>query len=417
MKKLLIIAGAGASIEFGMPSVNSIGELLTQEAQKRFPLANEPTRNLYSWLVDEITTYWGAVTKPALAKTPNFEDIMYAVFLLSAAYPNGVFTSPLGALVETKSFPDILWFGNRRRSVDENLWRELGRFLSDTIIDTFRDKCRQLEPAAKSKVDEVRGFFTALSRCFQLAVVTLNYDDIIYRSLPGLTTGFDPDGAFSDELLFHRSHWPCILHLHGSVHFDMRIRGTDLHNVQWQEDLNATFDQNSSGRSSTTRNSEGPSFPQSVIVAGYGKTSQILRRPFRSYYSEFDQLVSGSGAMLCLGYGFGDTHLNMAIEAYRDHRNRRVVLVDYADDNAMSASHAYTDTPRRPIVEAMGLLLTKPWTMRALGHSAPDTVEELKKQKAFELSNDPATPLAIWYNGMGEACRNPDKVLEQLGKP
>jgi hypothetical protein len=55
--------------------------------------------------------------------------------------------------------------------------------------------------------------------------------------------------------------------------------------------------------------------------------------------------------------------------------------------------------------------------MRALGYSAPDNVEKLKKHKAFDLSNDPATPLAIWYNGMGEACRNPDKVLEHLGKP
>jgi hypothetical protein len=272
---------------------------------------------------------------------------MYAVFLLSAAYPNGVFTSPLGALVDTKPFPDIRWSGKLRRSVDENSWRELGSFLSDTIIDSFRDKCRQLEPAAKAKIDEVRSFFRALSRRFHLAVVTLNYDDIIYRSLSGLTTGFGPDGVFSDELLLRRRHWPCILHLHGSVHFDMRIAGTDLHNVQWQEDLSATFSQDSFGRSSI-HSSEGTIFPQSVIVAGYGKTLQILRRPFRSYYSELDRLVNNSDAMLCLGCGFGDTHLNMAIEAYRDHRNRPVVLVDYADDNAMSASRAHFDIPRRP---------------------------------------------------------------------
>jgi hypothetical protein len=83
----------------------------------------------------------------------------------------------------------------------------------------------------------------------------------------------------------------------------------------------------------------------------------------------------------------------------------------------MSASHAHTDIPHRPIVRTMRLLSTKPWPMMALGHSAADSVEELKKRKAFDLSNDPTTPLAIWYNGMGEACRNPDKVLEQVGKP
>jgi hypothetical protein len=216
-KKLLIVAGAGASIEFDMRSVKDVGDLLTREAQMRFPLANDPTRNLYSWLVDEVTAYWGTVANPLLCKTPNFEDIMYAVFLLSAAYPNGVFTSPLGALVDTKSFPDILWCGRQQRPVDKDVWRELGSFLSDTIIDTFRDKCSQLdEPANKAKVDEVRAFFRALSKRFHLAIVTLNYDDIIYRSTSGLTTGFGDDSCFRDELLLCRRRWPCILHLHGS---------------------------------------------------------------------------------------------------------------------------------------------------------------------------------------------------------
>jgi hypothetical protein len=415
-KKLLVIAGAGASIEFGMPSVKDVGDLLIQEAQMRFPLANDPRRNLYSWLVDEVTAYWGTVAKPSLGKAPNFEDIMYAVFLLTAAYPSGVFTSPLGALVAPKSFPDILWLGKQQRSVDKDVWRELGGFLSDTIIDAFRDKCRQLEPANKAKVDEFRAFFRALSKRFHLAIVILNYDDIIHRSIPGLTTGFGQDGVFRDELLFRRRRWPCILHLHGSVHFDMRSAQGDLHNVQWQENLSAAFNQNSAGRS-PINSSEGTTFPQSVIVAGHGKTSQILRRPFRSYYSELDRLVSQSDALLCLGYGFGDVHLNMAIEAYRDHRQRPVVLVDYAADNAMSASAAHWDDPPRSIVIAMEVLMTDARSMCALSHSAPSNVEELKKLRAFDLSNDPKKPLAIWYNGMREACRNPDKLLTKLWKP
>jgi len=414
-KKLLVLVGAGASTDFGMPSVKALNDLLTQGTQARFPLANDATRNLYGWLVDAVTAYWGTVAKPPLRKTPNFEDIMHVVFLLSAAYPNGIFTSPLGALVETKSFPDI-WFGKKLRSVDTDVWLELGSFLSDTIIDAFREGCRQLDaPANKAKLDEVRAFFHALSKRFHLGIVTLNYDDIIRRSTSGLTTGFGKDGVFRDELLFGRRRWPCILHLHGSVHFDMRTTDGDLHSIQWQENLSATFNQNSAGRSSI-HTSEGAMFPQSAIVAGYGKTSQILRRPFRSYYSELDQLVSQSDALLCLGYGFGDIHLNMAIGAYRD-RRRPVVLVDYAADNAMCASAADWDDPPRPIMSAMDVLQTDPRTMRALGHSAPSDVAELKKLRAFGLSNNRETPLAIWYNGMREACQNPNKVLMQLWKP
>jgi hypothetical protein len=52
--------------------------------------------------------------------------------------------------------------------------------------------------------------------------------------------------------------------------------------------------------------------------------------------------------------------------------------------------------------------------MRALGHSAPDTVQALKAAEEFEVSINPDTPLALWYNGMVAACANPSKVLARL---
>jgi hypothetical protein len=61
-------------------------------------------------------------------------------------------------------------------------------------------------------------------------------------------------------------------------------------------------------------------------VASYGKTQQILRRPFRSYYSELDRLLSSADGLLCLRYGFADLHLNAALEGYRDARHRPVVM-------------------------------------------------------------------------------------------
>jgi hypothetical protein len=77
-KKLLVIVGAGASVEFGMPSVKDLDGTLAREVGTRFALADDAMRNLYSWLSDEVTAYWGRDAKPSQRKTPNFEDLMYA---------------------------------------------------------------------------------------------------------------------------------------------------------------------------------------------------------------------------------------------------------------------------------------------------------------------------------------------------
>ncbi|MFG1379131.1 hypothetical protein [Xanthobacter autotrophicus] len=152
----------------------------------------------------------------------------------------------------------------------------------------------------------------------------------------------------------------------------------------------------------------------SSIVAGYGKTTQILRRPFRTYYGELDRLAVGCDAVLVMGYGFGDIHLNMAFEHFRNGRRRPAVVIDYAPDSARTAGGIEWNEIHRTVTSAMGVLDTRQKSMRWLGHEAPGTVRDLKKLKAFELSSDPETPMAIWYGGMVAACEHPQKVLDML---
>jgi hypothetical protein len=151
----------------------------------------------------------------------------------------------------------------------------------------------------------------------------------------------------------------------------------------------------------------------SVIVAGYGKTSQILRRPFRTYYSELEHLSAESDAVLFLGYGFNDSHVNGAFERYRDSRLRRVVLIDYADDDAMTA-HGASWSGESTATRAMGVFATRDHTMRWLGNSAPGQVRGLKLAFDFDRSSDPNTPLSIWYNGTADALKRPQAVLAEL---
>jgi hypothetical protein len=263
----------------------------------------------------------------------------------------------------------------------------------------------------------MRSFFSCLAKEFEKAIITLNYDDIVYRVLPGLETGFEKTtGRFVEERLFCRTAWPCILHLHGSVHFDMRLDMrpgiTDLHEIHWQEDLSGTFQQNASGRG-MFQSAEGHAFPASAIVAGNGKTMQILRRPFRTYYSELDRLVTDCDAALFLGYGFGDLHLNAAFDKFRNSRRRPVVIIDFAPDTAMTAADADRHAPYRTAITAMMALEAPQYTMRSLGQ-VPHTVAELKKRNEFESSLNPDTPLSLWYNGMLSACDHAARVIRQL---
>jgi hypothetical protein len=106
----------------------------------------------------------------------------------------------------------------------------------------------------------------------------------------------------------------------------------------------------------------------------------------------------------------------MAFGSYRDDRRRPVVLIDYADDAKMTAAHADWEHPRRSVLDALQVFATNPRNMSALGRTSATNVSALKAAKTFEISTEPRSPLAIWYNGMLEACRTPDRVIDQLSK-
>jgi hypothetical protein len=418
-RRLLVVVGAGASVEFGMPSVNGVAGILSEAAQERYPLFWDAATNLYKYFEATLVADWQVKIPQHLQKTPTFEEILYAIFALAAAFPGGRFTSALGAFVTANPIPDINWFGTKRGKVDRDVLRQFGHFLVDTLLEAFRDRCRAAHLERTAELTKLRALFTALGDEFEVSIVTLNCDDIVYRSAPGLETGFDLSGKFVDERIVQRPTWPCVLHLHGSVHFDMRDDYTafmgygGLHDIHWQANLDGLFQQNADGRSSFST-AEGTDFPTSSIVAGYGKATQILRRPFRTYYAEVDRLVAGCDAAIFLGYVFSDIHLNLAFEKFRDSRRRPVVVIDFADDNVMNANGLELSDGHQTISSVLGLLKTNKRSMMSFGYAIPKTVADLKIAREFEISNDPDTPLAIWYNGMLAACDNIDKVLARL---
>jgi hypothetical protein len=68
----------------------------------------------------------------------------------------------------------------------------------------------------------------------------------------------------------------------------------------------------------------------------------------------------------------------------------------------------------KTVTSILGLFRTDKSMMSSLGYRRPNTVARLKEAREFEISDDPKTPLAIWYNGMLAACDNVEKVCARL---
>jgi hypothetical protein len=87
-------------------------------------------------------------------------------------------------------------------------------------------------------------------------------------------------------------------------------------------------------------------------------------------------------------------------------------MIDKAPDNTLTLCSFGEghETARR----ALQIFHTPPHQMSALGKNYPDTVKDLIAKREFERCADPALRLSFWYNGMLEACRNPDKVLREF---
>jgi NAD-dependent SIR2 family protein deacetylase len=73
-KKLMVVVGAGASIELGMPSVNEVDCLFSEWAKEDYLLANDEEKTLYCYIKSEVNRHYKLNPKSGLRKETNFES-------------------------------------------------------------------------------------------------------------------------------------------------------------------------------------------------------------------------------------------------------------------------------------------------------------------------------------------------------
>ncbi|HXZ00396.1 MAG TPA: hypothetical protein VEI03_10375 [Stellaceae bacterium] len=63
-KKLLLVVGAGASVEFGIPTVAAVRGIISSAIQTRYPLLHAPATNLYEHIEETVSRYWTVTDRP-----------------------------------------------------------------------------------------------------------------------------------------------------------------------------------------------------------------------------------------------------------------------------------------------------------------------------------------------------------------
>ena len=405
-KKLLIVVGAGASVEFDMPSVSNINNSFDKLCNN---ILSIPSQNisLYKHLKNTIEAYYKSATKPIKTET-NFEEILYTALNLYSLN-NDNKTNPISSFYDFKAFPKISAFG-KTRDVEYNDFKILTSTLIDELLKLFRNKCLNLTSTKPNELQELKCFLDSLQKEFQIGVLTFNYDNIFLSQLNDPNTGFDSNGLFNANSILENKKWNFIYHLHGSVHFDMKSNLNGLHNITFNDDLNSVFQQNSSGRSGDTTIEE-QFVLASNIIAGYGKSYQIQKNPYYLFFTDFDKKIYEADALIFAGYGFNDIYVNNIIrESFDNNRNRPVIVLTYSS-NKQDPMQFRQDLWATSLTRT---ITTNAFTMSTRKHTAAPDIESIKNNKEFEVSKDTDKPLSIWHNGFLEACRNSNLIIKEL---
>jgi hypothetical protein len=409
-KKLLIILGAGSSVQRGIPSV---GDLDTQMKMWANAWATEHgLQNYFGLLWDEVSSYY-SVGDRRRRPDPNFEKILGEMVALShwmtpapwgdtlrqtacAGTPPPGVQFPVHPFVESAPYAATI-------TVDDQRNRLLG---------TLARHMRAASLAMDSQDDAARGYqqlVDCLRKEFDVGIYNLNYDTAALDAWPEAYTGFSDSGLFEPAEVHRRQAWDFIYHLHGSVHHSLSTEhGGD---IRWRNDLKdaANFFDNPA-TSANDKRSEEKSFSRATLIAGGFKLDQLLVEPFHSFHASLVRHIYAADAFLIGGYGFTDVHINRALQNRWGSLPGKppIMVLDYAREDTDPMTFR-EDPWAYELSSALGAVRD---FFREIGHPSPPRPSELAKQKAFEV--EAHHRVAIWYGGFTSAATAMDRIVPWL---
>ncbi len=338
--RLVVLLGAGSTIAAGVPSTK---ELTDRVKQLRRPagiasgtpylLADDPKGKPLSFPYSAPKPVCEAISE---ALTSQYQEVDFELILaaleelepfLSAKRPLGMvdkFRPVVSVFTELSSFC--------RAVLDEPAMLNRARMeIIRTIFDSLFDPARY-----SPDLSELLG---NLQEYFELTVFTLNYDDLVDKTLISWFDGFGPstfdDGGRQYQVFNRRnfverfSQEPRVLvHVHGSLHFGSARTTPNFEIVKFLKIEDARASLETSHSYDTDR---GTIISPGPIVSGFHKVAKLAHNPapFGYYYRALTNALIEHPRLLVIGYGGRDEHVNTWLHEFAELHGaaRRVAFV------------------------------------------------------------------------------------------
>ena len=396
-----------------MPPVSDIDKQMkvwSRECQTSIPDQHEI--DIFKELWDMATCYYGT---NHYGIRPNYEMVLGEMTALADWLSPSPFGNPLiKALADsrvTASLASLIDRSDPYRARKEILRQQT--FLLERLAGHMREKSKDLD-SRSAAFSDYQKFFRRLQDRFQLGVYNLNYDTVAHTALPGAFNGFDSLGYFDPLHISRRDEWGFVYHLHGSVHhcIDDKIARPW---IIWREDLGGPFVD--SGIPSVDMAQGFKPIPLTTLLAGGFKLDQLLAEPYQTFHSALVRHAQEADSILIAGYGFGDLHVNRAIQnrferTYDDRSSPQVVVLDKSRPERLHTGRL--EINQFWSYELKHTLRTTFFDGRKYPSKNSSTVENFIANKKFE--EDCKKRTAIWHGGFREANSAVDRIVEWLSR-
>ncbi|MCY4149939.1 MAG: hypothetical protein OXF73_11460 [Gammaproteobacteria bacterium] len=267
-KRALIIAGAGASLEFGAPSTAELSEFMRKKARTDSIMQHYGGEKTYEYIYEKLSCYLDDRAEPV-----NFEHIFHCAQEILANFFGPVAGS-------ANEFRPILYqfVKGILASNDKAGMRELVRRIPEFLFSEISAVCDN----PKISLVPLEDFPRLLRQDCCTRIYTTNYDDFILQAAPDLYHGFDPSigkgpRPFKPDTFWDMDNVSSAFHLHGSIHFGFPLPAypqEDLNALRWFDDrAEARLHYSYSG--SQERRMDGSCYLPSALITGFDKLSRM----------------------------------------------------------------------------------------------------------------------------------------------
>ncbi|APO94843.1 SIR2 family protein [Xanthomonas vesicatoria] len=336
-KRALVIVGAGASIEYGIPATAEFGELIEGHLANDKYCRTTGGYNAYLDVRSKLESYYAPKSNEA-----HFERIYHVLHELAAMRVTE------GAVPKFKHVLNP--FINQNHLFSDTALRAA---CQSTLAAIYKI-CSERSASPKMPLTDLTGFLKKLSNAFIPRIYSTNYDTFFEQASPGLFNGFTNQlapGVFSFSPRDYLKEWdqPGIFHLHGSVHLGFPHLGRDIGELAWFESTDEAMRHSSFSGSGINR-MDGTTIDRSAVLTGLDKLGRIQEKPFSFYYAGLGAELTEADLILVIGSGLGDLHLNNWLrDARTQNPNIPLVYVSHWHDAFSLYTNYHSDLTEQTI--------------------------------------------------------------------